>query len=296
MTINAVENNSDTRYDVIVKLIPEGQIGQDGVVKMRLFEKEVDIYTKVIPALMEQQTQDGPKIELPVPKCYYGKHSGGVGVLIMENLKIKGYELADIMKGMDLDETKEALKAFAALHAVGYNLKSKLGGEFRKQFSYLYINVFESIKDFIESNLETTLNILNAIPGQESNADKVATANGKLVKLYGDAHKTELETGTICHGDPWLSNVMFRYETDENGKKKVIDAKLVDLQLVSYGMGTCDLGEIIGSSAQADIQKNHLNEVLGAYQDTLMRLLGQMNTSCNIDFDTLLGNFKTTFF
>lgn len=76
--------------------------------------------------------QDGQQpIELPIPKCYHARYSGGdespvESVLVLENLKSTGYDVMEFSRGLTLDQTRSALAAVAKLHALSLVMKVSL--------------------------------------------------------------------------------------------------------------------------------------------------------------------------
>ena len=137
---------------------------------------------------------------------------------------------------------------------------------------------------------------MSKIPAQQANVDELSTARGQVLKLYKKAYNPKSVVSTICHGDPWVGNLMFLYETDKYGIKRVADVKFLDFQLISLGNSTCDIAEIIASSVQAYIQENQLQEILQTYHTKLTDLLYDLNMEMKYPYCEFLSDYEKTFF
>ena len=292
--IAASQNGEEVNRSVIVKIVPEGEWQKNFVAEMSLFEKEIDMYTKVVPAMMKYQTQKGPKIMPPLPKCFYGKFDGTHGVLVLENLRDKGYEMGDVKIGLDYEESLAVMKAYAVFHALGYNLQKQVGTEMEKEFPAIFKMDMSSIKEFLNHVIETAEKIVSKEPNQEKIIEKLKMNNKNVFELMDDAAKP-LSMPTICHGDPWMNNLMIVKTKPEVGEKE-ISAILLDLQLNYFGTGACDLGEIIASSCQAKVQKDNIQEILATYHKTFNETLDALNVPADYSYDAFQKEYKQCFY
>lgn len=97
-----------------------------------------NICCKVVPELEQFQRRylppDTPLLELPIPRCYHARYTPGKNspnssptpsesVLVLENLKSRGFQGADFSRGLTLMQAESALEAVARLHALSLALK-----------------------------------------------------------------------------------------------------------------------------------------------------------------------------
>lgn len=77
---------------------------------------------------------DTPPLELPIPRCYHARYTPGKdspnsspipseSVLVLENLKSRGFQGADFSRGLTLRQAESALEAVARVHALSLALK-----------------------------------------------------------------------------------------------------------------------------------------------------------------------------
>ena len=293
--ISAKKNDKPLTYDFMVKILPDHQYFINYIIEGFFFEKEIEMYTKVIPAMTQYQLQNGSKINPPFPKCYYGKFENNLGVLVMENLKTDGFTTVDIKQGLDYDEASAIFEAYAVFHALGFNLQKQLGDEIRQIFPSIFKPHWGKAHDTFERFLNGPLACLKKIKGEESHAAKIETLSGKAFEECVKAWNCGSNLGSICHGDPWITNLMFKYEKDETGNQKSVVAKIVDLQLAHFGTGACDLAEITASSVQSQVQKVHIENLLRHYHKTFKNTIEQLGLHTDYTYENLVKDYQSKF-
>lgn len=102
---------------IIYKVLPESKARREAFKSESLFKNEVVFYNKVWPALNELQTSK--KVFGGVAKIYIAKSD----LIAMEDLKIRGFVMADRRQGLELDRLKLVLKALAGFHALSLTLR-----------------------------------------------------------------------------------------------------------------------------------------------------------------------------
>lgn len=111
-------SNEIWEKSIIYKVLPESKERRDAYKSELLFTNEVVFYTKVWPALMELQSA-GRRVFDGVAKVYIAKPD----LIAMEDLKAKGFKMADRTKGLQVDKLKAVLKALAGFHALSLTLR-----------------------------------------------------------------------------------------------------------------------------------------------------------------------------
>ena len=294
--IPITNKGKETCLSLIIKLSVSSSFHRKMNEELFLFEKEVEFYTKIVPAMIKYQTQDGPKVLPPVPKCYYGEFDGSNGVLVLENLYDAGYERIEITDGIDFPEALETMKSFAIFHALGYNLNKEVAENMATKFPAIFKKNFTSVTGFYEKCVDKILEILNAIPGQEEKRVDVSKACGKVLKLCQFSWQLNTPMLTLCNGDPWIGNVLFRYSRNSSGEKKLHKAILLDFQLNYYAASMNDVSEIIASSCKSEVQKNKISELLNMYLKTLLETLKKLNISLDYNYEQLFSDYKKCYF
>lgn len=104
------------KRSIIYKVLPESKARREAFKSELLFRNEVAFYNHVWPALEKLQNKN--IIFNGIPKIYVAKSD----LIVMEDLREKGYIMADRRKGLELDKLKLVLKALAGFHALSLTL------------------------------------------------------------------------------------------------------------------------------------------------------------------------------
>ena len=185
------------------------------------------------------------------------------GILVMENVKKRGFVMFDKMRILPLDHFLKAMENLAHFHgkflAYKWMIESgELAGEgvwsgdrFRSA-----LNTQKRVPEFVYKQLlngtaKTTKRILE-LEGRHDLVSDVThffsvTARAQLNRFMGNV-VTPIDT--CCHGDFWSNNIMFKY--DAEGKVK--DTVLVDFQLINYGHPAYDVLYLLYISADSQFR------------------------------------------
>jgi len=85
-------------------------------------------------------------------------------------------------------------------------------------------------------------------------------------KIIEDAKINEEEFNVLNHGDAWINNIMFQYDSEGHVKETF----LLDHQLTKYGNPAQDLYYFIMSSTQLDIKVDQFDSLIRWYHQNLV--------------------------
>jgi len=200
------------------------------------------------------------------------------GILVMENVKKRGFVMFDKMRILPLDHFLLAMTNLAHFHgrwlAYRWQLESgKLSGD-----GVWSLDKFKSAldtqkrapqfvyKQLLNGTAKTTKKILE-LEGRQELIPNVrqffnVTARQQLNRFMGNV-VTPIDT--CCHGDFWSNNIMFKYDKDG----KVNGTILVDFQLINYGHPAYDLLYLLYLSTDSQFRSQHMEDCLHQYWETL---------------------------
>ncbi|XP_057322277.1 uncharacterized protein LOC130665746 [Microplitis mediator] len=269
---------------IIYKVLPESKARREAFKSESLFKNEVVFYNKVWPALNELQT--GKKVFGGVAKIYVARSD----LIAMEDLKIRGFVMADRRQGLELNRLKLVLKALAGFHALSLTLRdlrpevferladendpeSIREGLFRLEYEDWYRHYYRvAVKNAITM-------VSEALPIQHEHK-----RNEVLGKLQNFLHEdvffhTMCELAStrgpftvFCHGDCWTNNFLFsESDTDEEA------VYLVDFQLLRVGSLALDLVNLLYCCTSGQVRRVHMTSLLAHYHQHLMKALNTLN-------------------
>ncbi|KAL3288015.1 hypothetical protein HHI36_002467 [Cryptolaemus montrouzieri] len=269
--------------NLIVKKSIESLLQFDNINFNDVYLNELNIYSKVVPYFQKFLEKKKLKPFPNIPHCYGTIIEPNEYVIILENLKPKGFKLNDIRNPLDLSHSKLALEAYAKWHALSFALREEEPTVFEElgkcNKTMLETKVFDIFNGTIQNELDFVINIY-----EEKNKTIMIEKLKLLKKNYVDL-ATEILSNknedylVIKHGDTWNNNLLFHYEDGQGNPDEVV---IVDWQISSLGSPVCDVACYIfyGSSSQ---ELEHLGELLDCYYDTLsieLRALGNEPEKC----------------
>ncbi|KAF7995315.1 hypothetical protein HCN44_006422 [Aphidius gifuensis] len=292
---------------IIYKVLPESKARREAFKSELLFRNEVAFYNHVWPVLEKLQNINNNNnnnnnnniIFNGIPKIYVAKSD----LIVMEDLREKGYIMADRRKGLELDKLKLVLKALAGFHALSLTLAdtrpdifNKLADEnnsqgiretlFRIENEEWYRNYYRVAAKNAINMVTETLSASQIY--QQDIIDKLQKFLHEDVffRTMCELASTRGSLTVFCHGDCWTNNFLFSSnksinENDENNKKQQA-VYLVDFQLMRVGSVALDLTNLLYCCTSRQVRKNHMTSLLLYYHSHLMdalKILNPNNTS-----------------
>uniref|UniRef100_A0A1B0CUL4 CHK kinase-like domain-containing protein n=1 Tax=Lutzomyia longipalpis TaxID=7200 RepID=A0A1B0CUL4_LUTLO len=96
-------------------MLPDSELMGDFTDKYNAFPKEILLYAKIIPGLEEIWQKAGHPVEFG-PKLYFSSESPKV-LIVMDDLKAKGYRMIPRQEGLSLEQGKVLLTKLAKFHS-----------------------------------------------------------------------------------------------------------------------------------------------------------------------------------
>lgn len=278
-------DNKTEKLNLVAKLPPNSEYLLDLFHSSLTFKKELYFYRHTLKGYRAIQLEHGIKEDelcILAPK-YFG---GRLGVendevfdkqaaIVLENLKMKGYDTKDRINGMDKVHTEYAIRQLAKLHAFTIALKIKKPEYFGEYIQKILTQgVNKTAENCVIGMIRKGLQDLSNLPDSKPHIERINRTIEYGIKNF---HGTEIEEpwGTMIHNDFWVNNMMFRHKEDGS----IMDMKIVDFQLCTYQYGMCDLIFFLLSSAQKDVLDDHLDYMLEVYYDAFVQCLKSLDVN-----------------
>ncbi|XP_012229285.2 uncharacterized protein [Linepithema humile] len=241
------------------------------------FRKEIFMYENIVPYYRELEREVGLKEDelLDIlPKYYQSRLSlspdvdfDDDAVILMENLKMRGYYTNNRVTGCDHEHSKLAMRAMARFHALGMATKYKRPEYFevlKKRSKCLEFKAegFESMHDDMAQKIAED-------PELAVHIDRCKAV------IYMQAEEIWLAVpdepwSTIVHADFWVNNIMFH--RDENGR--LDDVKFVDFQNYLFLNPLREM--VFYIFASSEVRDDYINELIDLYHETFLAVLDRM--------------------
>ncbi|XP_021962169.1 uncharacterized protein LOC110857863 [Folsomia candida] len=276
-------SNNPENIDVMLKTMPKNPLRIREINEMAAFVKEANMYTQLFPGMVKFQEGKGlerSQIFSGWPTCFATFQNGIDDYLAMEDLRGKGFYMADRINGLTPPQVRLLLLNLAQFHAISY---AQFGGDrtaIMSKYPWLEERIFPPA-DKIDPNMiswmkSSIVNLSDRIrsAGHAHEADLMS-------KIYGgdDPNDTtfwsdmnSLVSGNkkhvvINHGDCWTNNVLFH----EDGR-----LKFIDFQASRCALRGVDLAYFMHTSFSNEDLNEREDFYLKLYYDEFIRFLDKL--------------------
>lgn len=189
-----------------------------------VLEKEMLMYTNVLPLYTNLLQANGDLDQL-FPVTLHTDST--TQTLILEDLKDRGYQIADRLKGLDMNHMKIAISKLSKLHACSMvleqekriNLKSFQRGQIGKNGGVW--------NDWYKAMMNAMVDEIKTWEGYENYVRKLEGLRTTFIDQASDMFD-DIDTfpKVLIHGDYWTNNMMFSYDENGNPVDSVVVSKL----------------------------------------------------------------------
>ncbi|XP_070495481.1 uncharacterized protein [Chironomus tepperi] len=247
--------------------------------KFGIFERECLLYEDVILSLEKIWLEKAGEVIQFAPKCLKIE-SNPYEIIVLDDLKVNGYEMMDRKIGLTAGQTKLALTKLAKFHAasaVRYqkdgilqdclermkSITPEMKRPEREKLGITLMQLYQALIDYLRKYGDC-----------DEYADKILCWNKDKI-LHNWIRVVEpMKCGMVVltHGDYWLNNLMFK----SNDSNEPEDVQMLDFQSSYWGTPSLDLHYFLISSVHDDIKVEYYDEFIEHYHDefegSLMKL------------------------
>ncbi|KDR21244.1 uncharacterized protein LOC110828251 [Zootermopsis nevadensis] len=276
---------------LVAKLLPPTKFLCEVINIDVTFRKEVNAYALVFPEFYRlQRGREIPESEIldVFPKLYGARinrngdrneKADETAILLLENLKISGYETGDRRNGLNLKHMELGVSQLARFHAVSVALKIQKP----RLFKETVLRACESFKIASQVDetglpkwISSTMKYVKEIPQCEPYLKKIESS---LIQFVKKELSPKEPFAAFIHNDLWVNNIMFQYKKGETETPTGI--KFVDFQLTQFSSPAKDLIFFIYSSATLDVIDSHYDDFVLLYHREFIKCLTRLG--CDID-------------
>ncbi|EZA52601.1 hypothetical protein DMN91_001725 [Ooceraea biroi] len=272
---------------IIYKILPECKKHREAFKSELLFRNEVVFYKHVWPVLNRLQL-NGRKVFNGVPKIYAAR----ADLIAMEDLRVRGFKMADRRKGLEVENVKNVLKALAGFHALSITLRESRPEEFaklmnpehdqgiqetlfrpdnedwyRQYYRVAANNAIKMVSEAFPSHMDHKREEIMAKLQAFLHEDVFFRTMSELVSAQGPL-------SVFCHGDCWTNNILFQDKPNSDAEA----VYLVDFQLTRVGSLALDLANLLYCCTSGVVRQPYMTQLLQHYHSHLMSSLHVLNS------------------
>lgn len=262
-------SNTFVKPFIIKTTLPDPKM-KELVKNYKLFDKEMIMFEEILPKYQKILGTDEPAMCPESIKMDWDNMT-----LVMEDLNESNFVVADRKKGVDMAHVKLVMEHLAKYHACSMVLADQEGAEKFKEFHTHIVNDASlEAKDHFKRLFRDLYEEIKTWAGYEKYGEKLEKIHHiffqQEVNLYRDCRS---KIKVVIHGDLWVSNFMFRYDSKNNP----VAVKFIDLQIAYYGSPIFDLIYFLVTSVHDEIRFGRVNEVIQIYHQALVSILKRLD-------------------
>ncbi|XP_063708210.1 uncharacterized protein LOC134836872 [Culicoides brevitarsis] len=294
LKIEAVIDGQPATKIYFVKTLPASAQQSEFMDGMNLFQKEADIYSKILASMPNHKTSKW------TPKPYYCRKD----ILVLEDLTLENFQLMPPRQQFTKSHVQLVLKCLATLHANSFYLEKSV---LKKPLNEVHEDIFFEVS-ITETNEWFTCGVRaiktiamsrtrfskdpQHVKWLEDNFDNV------ISKIYAMKDNCpERFTKIFCHRDIWRNNLMFKFgknEKNEDDFRNPLECALIDYQIATYQPPGVDVAMTLLMLQQRKEREMDFDENLKYYFEQLtdsLKVLG-LDVADILSFSELLETFE----
>lgn len=169
---------------------------------------------------------------------------------------------------LSLDQTLAAVDSLAVFHAAGLAYRMSVKSGFEQKYPWLMEDIYTSglSKELIARHLDSFLHCLSYLPGVEKTVAKLRKIEHDLFQYLVSLRRPTDALGsrfsTICHGDVWQENLLFK--VDDNA----VRCTLRNFYCSSYLSPASDLAYLILANCSRSLTLEYWEQIIEHYYNT----------------------------
>lgn len=222
---NAIVTAEDSKRElsILCKIPPLDPVRRTQLNSIALFEREINVYANVLPALFEFQRQKGVTEEcntgfFNVPRCYLTHFDAGSeeALILLEDMRARKFNVWNKLEPMNYEHTRLVMAQLGRFHALSLAMKDQQPDLFEPcKIADAVVAVMQEaaeVTNMVESALEAAIQMLD--PEEEKARWKMEGLRYDYLdtlKSCVDPQRAE-PYAVLNHGDCWVNNLMFQYQ------------------------------------------------------------------------------------
>lgn len=217
-------STKDVKTSFIIKTLIWDELTSRTQKRYNIVSKEIDIYENVLPKIKSLLMSIGVQGDIFPDTISTDKDTE---IIIMEDLNLKKYVMLDRLKGIsDRAHLKLFLERLAQVHAASAVLHEKDKDIYRKYPFGTFNRVTDAFHVFFYNFWDALCNEVDRWFGYNCYAKKLKGIRSSFVESACRVYDND--EGDFCvltHGDMWINNVMYNYNSNNTPKDCVLVSK-----------------------------------------------------------------------
>lgn len=213
----------ERQLEVLCKIPPLDPMRRQQFNSMALFDREVNMYSNLLPAMFEFQREKGLTEELNsgffnVPKCYltHFDAESEQALILMEDLRNREFCMWNKLESVNYEHAKLLLVQLGRFHGLSLAMKEQRPDLFEPfklpDVMVLAMEENEQLMGMFTTALDAAISVLD--PSEEKACFKMEGLRNEFfttLQSCVDPERAE-PFAVLNHGDCWVNNLMYGYQ------------------------------------------------------------------------------------
>uniref|UniRef100_A0A1B6LKF7 CHK kinase-like domain-containing protein n=1 Tax=Graphocephala atropunctata TaxID=36148 RepID=A0A1B6LKF7_9HEMI len=263
--LTAIVSKGEDREEIplIVKFEPSSEEVRGYLRTGVQFYTEVLMYARLLPLLNRNGI-----VEDCFARFYHGVGSGNEKIVVLEDLRPRGFRLAAERAFIDYEHLALAMDTLGRFHALSFAAKKESPDEFSSLIKRLEEPTwtddnpfFPTIKTCIHRAVDP---LVKAGKHVEVLTKFLHCVDTNLCDMMLELVAPEEPSAVLCHGDFCRNNILFRYTGE-----KVTDVKFFDVATSRYSSPMIDISFFLLMNSSATVRQSCWDDLLTIYHRAL---------------------------
>jgi len=217
----------------------------------------------------------GDKVQLNIPSLEESNLDKSPDKLV-DDLTNQGWKRQDWNSSrLNLTQIRSAVQSMAVMHAAGLAYRMSMKTNFEDLYPWLMEDFYTSnmAKELLAKHLDSYLHCLSLLSGVGKVVSKLRKIQQEVFQYLVSLRKPNDDLGTrfstICHGDLWQGNLMFK---EKDGETQCV---MLDFHASSYLSPASDLAHLILTSCPRDLARDHWDSIVEHYYNIFNTTIAQ---------------------
>lgn len=290
-SLQGVENQTSS---YVVKINPSLKENEYESFTHQIFTKEASFLRDLAPKLSSLMEAGGQR-PFAFPAHLFSKLDEGRELIIMEDLRRRGFKTRDRLVSMDVTHTTLVMQELARIHAASFLLQDrqptkKLADtyEFLKaDWATFTGEKRATFQTMFSDCMADAVTILEKVGGYGKVIDWMKRSQASCMDVMEAQVSKAYPFEVLCHGDFWTCNLMFRYDGETP-----VEVAVIDLQMARMASPGTDLSNLFYTSLDNHVRKPNLETFLKAYHASFADTVAACGTDVPFSLQELKDEYK----
>ncbi|XP_067635179.1 uncharacterized protein [Eurosta solidaginis] len=267
-------DDQHSEQTVIIKNMPKHKQGV--LRRLNIYRKETIFYLDIKPKLEALMWYLGEQWSLAAR--HFHSTTEPEQNIIFEDLSVLGFSLESRQTGLNFAHARIVMDKMGEYHALTMVMAEREPEIVIDHYAFGLLNIdsikTDAFKALFGAQLLKLATLITEYPDMEEISKKLLKYYDNFTdRVLAAVYPLRGEVNVLNHGDLWVNNLFFKYDSKSLKLKVPYEVRFIDFQLCYYGSIGFDINYFLNTSVQLDVLKTHRKSLIETYYESLLKTL-----------------------